>query len=179
MNTFTKALLITGLVSLSACEKKSTEQAAAITTCPAENVLTDISSYSTETADPTLDQDAFFAANGELPGVVTTPSGLQYRVNKSGPSASAHPEPSQTVRIHYHGQFLDGKTFDSSYDRGEPLEYSLNKFIKGWVEGVGMMRPCDAWTFYIPSDLAYGDSGSGPIPPSTPLMFHVQLIGVQ
>ena len=73
---------------------------------------------------------------------------------------------------------VDGKMFDSSYERGEDIEFPLNRVISGWTEGLGLMRPCDAWTFYIPSDLAYGPQGGGPIPPATPIMFHVQLIEV-
>jgi len=147
-------------------------------TCPTENVLTDISTYSNDVADPTLDQTAWFEANGKRDGVITTASGLQYKINKASTMKSNPPKPEQTVRVHYHGQFLNGEKFNSSYDRGEDIEFPLNGVIKGWTEGVGLMRPCDAWTFYIPSDLAYGDAGRGSIPAATPLVFHVQLLGI-
>ncbi len=147
-------------------------------TCPEADILTDISSYSNEMPAPDLEQTAWFAANAKREGVVTTASGLQYSVNKSGKPNANPPKPTQIVRVHYHGQFLNGDKFDSSYDRGEDIEFPLNRVIAGWTEGVGMMRPCDAWTFYIPSDLAYGDGGRGSIPPKTPLVFHVQLLGI-
>ena len=147
-------------------------------TCPEENVLKDISSYDSDFGDASLDQTAWFAANSKREGVVTTSSGLQYKVNKASKMKVSQPKPTQTVRVNYHGMFLDGKTFDSSYDRGKDIEFPLNRVIKGWTEGVGLMRPCDAWTFYIPSDMAYGDKGRGSIPPKTPLVFHVQLLGI-
>lgn len=154
------------------------EAETALRTCPTENVLTTIESYSNDVADITLDQAAWFEANGKRTGVQTTASGLQYSVNTSGDAKGPNPLPTQTVRVHYHGQFLDGTKFDSSYDRHEDIEFPLNRVIKGWTEGVGLMRPCDAWTLYIPSDLAYGPAGRGSIPPATPLVFHVQLISI-
>ncbi|MBL4852766.1 MAG: FKBP-type peptidyl-prolyl cis-trans isomerase [Robiginitomaculum sp.] len=147
-------------------------------TCPDENVLKDISSYSNEMADASLEQSAFFEANAKRQGVITTASGLQYSVNKSSTLKTTPAKPTQTVRVHYHGQYLNGEMFDSSYERGQDIEFPLNRVIAGWTEGVGMMRPCDAWTFYIPSGLAYGDGGRGSIPPKTPLVFHVQLLGI-
>jgi len=147
-------------------------------TCPEADILQDISSYSNEMPNPTLEQTAWFDANAKRAGVITTASGLQYSLNKSGKAKSNPPTATQTVRVNYHGQFLNGDKFDSSYDRGQDIEFPLNGVIAGWTEGVGMMRPCDAWTFYIPSDLAYGDGGRGSIPPKTPLVFHVQLLGI-
>ena len=158
--------------------KTATDNLAKFRTCPEAEVLKDITSYDSDFGDTGMDQAAWFAANGKKPGVVTTPSGLQYKVNKASTLKSNTPRPEQTVRVNYHGLFLDGKTFDSSYDRGEDIEFPLNRVIKGWTEGVGLMKPCDAWTFYIPSDLAYGPKGRGSIPPATPLVFHVQLLGI-
>lgn len=152
---------------------------AALAVCAPENVLSDISTYSNEMAEPGLAQEQWFAANGARDGVTTTETGLQYSVNKSGDPKGPNPLPTQTVRVNYHGQFLDGTMFDSSYARGQDIEFPLNRVIKGWTEGVGLMRPCDAWTLYIPSDYAYGPSGRGSIPPATPLVFHVQLIEVK
>ncbi len=147
-------------------------------TCPDEKVLKDISSYSNEMADAGLEQAAWFEANAKREGVITTASGLQYSVNKSSTLKTTPAKLTQTVRVNYHGQFLSGEMFDSSYERGADIEFPLNRVIAGWTEGVGLMRPCDAWTFYIPSDLAYGDNGRGSIPPKTPLVFHVQLLGI-
>lgn len=195
MNKFLLAGLTASLLGLAACNNApttpTTEEAAVealaiatdnlakFRTCPEENVLADITSYSSDFGDATLDQAAWFAANGQKAGVTTTASGLQYRVNKSSKLKSNTPKPEQIVRVHYHGVFLNGEKFDSSYDRGEDIEFPLNRVIKGWTEGVGLMRPCDAWTFYIPSDLAYGPKGKGSIPADTPLVFHVQLLGVR
>jgi len=148
-------------------------------TCPEENVLADISSYSTELGNPELSQEKWLKSNGKRKDVKTTASGLQYSVNKASTMTDTKPPmPTQKVRVNYHGLFLNGETFDSSYDRGEDIEFPLNGVIKGWTEGVGLMRPCDAWTFYIPSDLAYGPNGRGSIPPATPLVFHVQLLEI-
>ena len=119
---------------------------------------------------------AYLEENGKRDGVVTTESGLQYEVLTEGTGVS--PVATDVVKVHYRGTLLDGTEFDSSYKRGEPAEFPLNRVISGWTEGVGLMRPCDAWTFYIPSDLAYGASGKGSIPAATPLVFHVQLLGV-
>ena len=113
-------------------------------TCPDENVLKDISSYSNEMADASLEQSAFFEANAKRQGVITTASGLQYSVNKSSTLKITPAKPTQTVRVHYHGQYLNGEMFDSSYERGQDIEFPLNRVIAGWTEGVGMMRPCDA-----------------------------------
>jgi len=192
MNKFLLAGLSVALVTLGACNKTPTTEEAAVEalntatetlakfrTCAEENVLTDITSYSSDFGDTALEQAAWFEANGKLDGVTTTESGLQYRVNKASKLKSNTPKPEQTVRVNYHGLFLNGEKFDSSYDRGEDIEFPLNRVIKGWTEGVGLMKPCDAWTFYIPSDLAYGPNGKGSIPPATPLVFHVQLLGVR
>lgn len=174
--------MVTALIGLSACGDTPEEIAAkdaALKVCPPSEILTDISAYSNEMAAADLPQAEWLAANGERDGVVTTQSGLQYRINNTGNAKGPIPESTQTVRVNYHGQFLDGKMFDSSYERGKDIEFPLNRVINGWTEGVGLMRPCDAWTFYIPSDLAYGPAGRPPaIPPATPLVFHIQLIEV-
>jgi FKBP-type peptidyl-prolyl cis-trans isomerase len=192
MKNLLKLTLLSSALILASCgdspEEKAAKEAAAqeaaaaktaaLQVCAPENVLTNIDTYSNDVADTSLDQAAWFEANGKREGVTTTASGLQYSVNTSGNDKGPHPVPTQKVRVHYHGQFIDGKKFDSSYDRGQDITFPLNGVIKGWTEGVALMRPCDAWTFYIPSDLAYGDAGRGGIPPKSPLMFHVQLIEI-
>ncbi len=181
MKTFLKIAILGTATFLASCGNSPEEMAAkeaALLTCPASNVLADISSYAPNISDTELGQADWLAANGKKDGVVTTASGLQYRINKSGDSKGTNPIATETVRVNYHGLFLDGSTFDSSYDRGEDIKFPLNRVIKGWTEGVALMKPCDAWTFYIPSDLAYGPNGRGTIPPATPLVFHVQLIEV-
>ena len=119
---------------------------------------------------------AFLAGNKDKPGVKTTESGLQYRVDRAGNG----PQPAATdvVRVHYKGTLLDGTVFDSSYERGQPAEFGLNQVIPGWAEGVALMPVGSKYTFWIPSDLGYGESGGGPIPPNSMLTFEVELIEI-
>lgn len=121
---------------------------------------------------------AFMAENAKKPGVTTLPSGLQYEVlqNGNGPTPTA----TSTVSAHYEGKLLNGTVFDSSYRRGEPLAIPVNRVIKGWTEALQLMKVGDKWRLYIPSDLAYGDTGSGGvIPPGATLVFEVELLGIQ
>ncbi len=122
-----------------------------------------------------LAQDA--AAAAKEPGATVTPSGLVYRSLKDGNGSS--PQPSDVVRVHYRGMFLDGKEFDSSYKRGEPTEFPLNRVIRCWTEGVGMMKPGGKAKLTCPPDIAYGARGAGGvIPPNATLQFEVELIGI-
>ena len=105
------------------------------------------------------------------------PSGLQYKVLKAGTGPS--PKASDTVKTHYHGTFINGKVFDSSVDRGEPIEFPVNGVIKGWTEALQLMKVGDKWQLVIPSDLAYGPDGQGPIPPHSVLVFEVELLGIK
>lgn len=182
MRKFLTSAMACGAIALTGCGDTPEETAvkeAALRVCSADQILKDTSSFSNDVADPALAQEEWLAANGKRDGVKTTPSGLQYLVNKSGNPKGPRPLPAQTVRVNYHGQFIDGKKFDSSFDRGQDIEFALNRVIKGWTEGVGLMRPCDAWTLYIPYELAYGAAGRPPaIPAKSPLVFHVQLIEV-
>jgi FKBP-type peptidyl-prolyl cis-trans isomerase FklB len=119
--------------------------------------------------------DQFLADNKGKDGVKTTPSGLQYRVLKEG--AGPHPKPTSQVTVHYKGTLLDGKQFDSSYDRGQPATFTLNQVIPGWTEGVQLMTAGSKYQFWIPSDLGYGPQGSPPtIPPNATLVFEVELL---
>jgi FKBP-type peptidyl-prolyl cis-trans isomerase len=121
---------------------------------------------------------AFLEANGKKEGVTTTASGLQYKVIKAG--TGAKPKATDTVNVHYKGTFLDGKTFDSSYDRGQPISFPLNGVIAGWTEGVQLMPVGSTYEFYIPSNLAYGERGAGgAIPPNATLIFVVELLGIK
>lgn len=116
-------------------------------------------------------------ANGERENVMSTPSGLQYTVVQEG-IGDLIPRPTDIVRVNYHGFFKDGEKFDSSYDRGEDIEFPANGVIKGWIEALTAMKPCEARTLYIPGDLAYGPKGRGGIPPNATLIFNVQLLGI-
>ncbi|WP_299342392.1 FKBP-type peptidyl-prolyl cis-trans isomerase [uncultured Pseudoxanthomonas sp.] len=121
---------------------------------------------------------AFLAANKAKPGVVTTPSGLQYMVLRQG--NGQRPQASSRVRVNYEGKLLNGDVFDSSYARGEPAEFGLGQVIAGWTEGVSLMPVGAKYRFWIPSNLAYGPNGApgGKIGPDATLTFDVELMGV-
>lgn len=110
--------------------------------------------------------------------MMETASGLKYEVIKEGTGAS--PEATDMVTVHYEGTLLDGTKFDSSYDRGQPAEFPLNRVIAGWTEGVQLMKEGATYKFLIPSALAYGERGTpgGPIGPNEDLIFTVELIRV-
>jgi FKBP-type peptidyl-prolyl cis-trans isomerase FkpA len=124
-------------------------------------------------------QKAYLDWNAKRPGWTTAPSGLQYRRVRAAPASAARPAPGATVTIHYVGRFIDGRVFDSSRARNQPATFPLNRLIKGWQEGVPMMRVGEVWEFLIPSDLAYGDrSDRAAIPPGSALQFEIELIAV-
>ena len=122
--------------------------------------------------------DAFLAKNAKAPGVQTTASGLQYQVITEGKGAK--PQPTDVVKVNYKGTLLDGKTFDSSYDRGEPATFPLNQVVPGWQEGIALMPVGSKYKFWIPAKLGYGDKGTpgGPIPPNATLVFEVELLDI-
>lgn len=121
----------------------------------------------------------FLNDNAMQPGVVTTASGLQYLVLEEGADrTAAMPLATDEVMVHYHGTMIDGTVFDSSVDRGEPISFPLDGVIPGWTEGLQLMRVGEKFRFFIPSELAYGASGAGPIPPFSTLIFDVELLGI-
>ena len=121
--------------------------------------------------------EQFLAENGKKENVKTTASGLQYVVEKEG--TGAQPTAEDEVTVHYTGKLLNGQVFDSSVNRGEPATFPLNRVIPGWTEGVQLMKEGAKYTFFIPSDLAYGPQGvPGAIPPHSTLIFDVELIKV-
>ncbi len=122
---------------------------------------------------------AFLAKNAKAPGVVVLPSGLQYKVVKSGPASGAHPAEGDEIRVHYEGTLLDGTVFDSTLKTGQPAVMTLAHLVPGWMEALPLMRPGDEWILYVPASLAYGDEGAGAdIPPGATLVFRLQLLGV-
>ena len=130
-----------------------------------------------ETAQKNLKEgEAFLAANKAKPGVRTTPSGLQYQVLREG--SGPKPQPTDKVRVNYKGTLLDGTVFDSSYDRGEPVEFALNQVIPGWTEGVQLMPVNSKYKFWVPANLAYGPNGQPPIGANATLVFEVELLGI-
>lgn len=121
---------------------------------------------------------AFLAANSKKPGVVTLPSGLQYKVLKQG--AGATPKLTDRVSTHYRGTLINGMEFDSSYKRGEPTTFPVNMVIAGWTEALQKMKVGDKWQLFIPSDLAYGARGAGDvIGPHEALIFEMELLGIE
>ena len=121
---------------------------------------------------------AFLKKNKTRKGVVTLPSGLQYKIIKKGNGTS--PLLTNTVKCNYRGTTLDGKEFDSSYKRGKPAEFEVNGVIKGWKEALQLMKVGSKWMLYVPSDLAYGDYGAGKtIQPGAALIFEVELLGIK
>src|SRR6266436_4788893 len=122
--------------------------------------------------------EEFLAANKTKGGVVTLSSGLQYKIMTAG--TGPKPAATDTVSCNYRGTLLDGKEFDSSYKRGQPLSIQVNGVIKGWTEALQLMPVGSKWQLFIPSDLGYGDRGSGPnIGPGATLIFEVELLSIQ
>ena len=118
----------------------------------------------------------FLEANKKKEGVKVTASGLQYKIIKEGIGVS--PKVTDNVKVNYEGSLIDGTIFDSSYKRGEPVTFPLNRVIKGWTEGVQLMKEGATYEFYIPSDLAYGDQDNQSIPGGSTLIFKVELLKV-
>jgi FKBP-type peptidyl-prolyl cis-trans isomerase len=121
--------------------------------------------------------DIFLTENKTKEGVISLPSGLQYKVIREG--EGENPKPEDIVEVHYTGTLIDGTVFDSSVERGETIKFPLNGVIPGWTEGVQLMKPGAKYTFYIPSALAYGDKATGPIPGGSVLIFDVELISIE
>jgi FKBP-type peptidyl-prolyl cis-trans isomerase FkpA len=120
----------------------------------------------------------FLAGNGKKKGVVTTASGLQYIVLKEGDGDK--PKATDTVKVHYRGTLLDGTEFDSSYRRKRPMTFEANRVIKGWTEGLQLMKVGSKFKFFIPSELAYGSRGTrGAIGPNATLIFEVELLAIE
>jgi len=150
-----------------------------------EKALSEMSKHQAEKAEKEkLDNkeykegQAFLDENKKKEGVVTTSSGLQYKIIKKSENNNK-PKATDTVKVHYEGKLIDGKVFDSSIQRNEPVSFPLNKVIPGWTEGVQLMSVGDKFEFYIPEKLAYGSRGAGNvIPPYATLIFTVELLGI-
>jgi FKBP-type peptidyl-prolyl cis-trans isomerase len=124
------------------------------------------------------DGETFLAENKSKEGVVSLPSGLQYKILKTGDGAK--PTPQDTVTCNYRGTLLDGKEFDSSYKRGQPASFPVGGVIKGWTEALQLMPVGSKWQLFIPADLAYGDRRAGPdITPGSTLIFEVELLSIK
>ena len=120
----------------------------------------------------------FLEENKTKPGVITTPSGLQYKVEKEG--TGPKPTADDQVKVHYTGKLIDGTKFESTLDQGEPAVFGVGQVIKGWTEGVQLMPVGSKYTFWIPAELAYGAQGAGrDIKPNSALVFEIELLGIE
>jgi len=130
-------------------------------------------------AENKIEGEKFLAENKSKDGVQTTESGLQYIVLKEG--TGKQPTTASKVKVHYHGTLIDGTVFDSSVDRGEPTEFGVTQVIKGWTEGLQLMKEGAKYKFFIPSDIAYGANPrpGGAIKPNSTLIFDVELLEVK
>lgn len=132
-----------------------------------------------EAKEQSAEGERFLAENEKRSTVVTTQSGLQYEILKTGDGVM--PKPSEKVKVHYTGTLLDGTVFDSSVDRGEPAVFGVTQVIKGWQEALQLMVVGDKWKVFIPQDLAYGQrgAGGGMIPPYAALIFEMELLSIE
>lgn len=173
------------LFGMAACGHKA-EAEKAVDTMVADtltaqvNVQEDSATEVTEQMAETVVEEAVESvAPGQTPGpdgYITTTSGLKYKVLRKGDGRS--PKATDIVKVNYEGKLLNGTIFDSSYQRGEPIEFPLNRVIPGWTEGLQLMQEGAEYEFLIPSNLAYGPQGAGPIPPNSDLIFTVELLQV-
>ena len=164
LNKFTKsAALFAAVLITASCGETAPEQ---------ENVQD-----TNEMEQQVTTENSFLEENATKEGVSVTDSGLQYKVLLEGTGKS--PAATDRVTVHYEGTLTDGTVFDSSYDRGQPIDFGLNQVIRGWTEGVQLMKEGAKYKFFIPSELAYGPRGAGGvIGPNEDLIFTVELIRV-
>ena len=131
-----------------------------------------------QTPNPIERAEKFLVENKTKDGVITLPSGLQYKVIKDGDGKT--PKLTDTVSTHYRGTLLDGSEFDSSYKRNEPAEFPVSRVIKGWTEALQLMKEGSKWILYVPPKLAYGERGFPPvIGPNETLVFEIELLKVK
>jgi FKBP-type peptidyl-prolyl cis-trans isomerase len=157
-------------VVLAACNPSASELAARDPAAAAE--------ASAEAQKNLAEGKAFLENNAKVEGVKTLPSGVQYKVVRSGPEGGVSPRPQDEIKIHYEGKLLDGEVFDSSYERGVPASYPLGGLIPAWVEALQLMKPGDEWILYVPPAQGYGAQGAGPIPGNSVLIFRIELFDV-
>ena len=133
-----------------------------------------------EMAKSAAEAKAFMATNAKVEGVQTLPSGVQYKIVRSGPATGLKPGPQDEVKVHYEGKLVSGKIFDSSYDRGQPAAMPLPALIPAWKEALQLMRPGDEWILVVPPEMGYGPEGAGggEIPGNSVLIFRIELIDV-
>ena len=138
-----------------------------------------LAEYQTAQSQWEAGQQAYLQWNAQRSGWATTESGLQYRRVGKGHPEAAQPAETDTVSVHYRGTLINGSEFDSSYKRNEPASFPLNRVIKGWTEGVALMRKGETFEFVIPAELAYGPRRMGnDIPSNSTLLFTVELLDI-
>jgi len=129
--------------------------------------------------DLSAQSKAYMVSVAKEPGVKVLPSGLAFKIVRSGPSTGLRPQLQDEVKVHYEGKLVSGKVFDSSYERGQPAAMPLKGLIPAWQEALQLMRPGDEWILYVPPALGYGAEGAGgDIPPNSALIFKIELIDV-
>jgi peptidylprolyl isomerase/FKBP-type peptidyl-prolyl cis-trans isomerase FklB len=127
---------------------------------------------------PAAESTALLERNKAEPGVVTTATGLQYKVVRSGPEGGYRPRPGDAVKVHYEGRLPSGEVFDSSYESGAPAVFTVGQLVPGWNQALQLMKPGDEWLLTVPPNLGYGDEGAGPIPGGAVLIFKMELLDV-
>ena len=158
-------VLIAAALALGACHPKPVASAANATATQQDS-------------KPTPDGQAFLDKMAKKPGVHALPDGLLYEVVQSGPASGLRPQKGDEIKVNYEGKLVDGKVFDSSYERGQPAAMPLAHLVPGWEEALPLMRPGDVWMLYLPPKLGYGaeGAGGGAIPPNAVLVFKIELI---
>lgn len=131
-----------------------------------------------EAAKNAEDAAAFMTTNSKADGILTLPSGLQYKVLASGPSGSASPDRNDLVRVDYEGALTNGTVFDSSFAKGQPYVTTAEDVVPGWTEALQRMKVGDEWMLYVPPALGYKDQQAGEIPPNSVLVFRIKLLDV-
>ena len=143
------------------------------TQCIQTKLMAEMSNKSSEVK---MEGKKFLAENKKRPGVVELPNGLQYEIIKQG--TGEKPKATDTVQAHYAGSLINGEEFDNSYKRGQPLVIPVGRVIQGWVQALQLMPVGSKWKLFIPSDLGYGDRGSGAIPGGATLIFEIELLEI-
>lgn len=191
LTLLTAASLLALALPLSGCKDK--DAAAPAPSAPsAEEIAKTVTETETEMAMPdtgempvmTAQEAAdYLAANAKRDAVITTDTGLQYTINRSGDASGVSPTAGQRVKVHYEGKFTNGTMFDSSYERGQPAIFPSDQLIPGWVEALSLMKPGDEWTLFISPDLGYGPGGlkdprdgTVVIPENAVLIFRMELL---
>lgn len=178
LDTDAVALAINDVMAGNASRLTDAEKRSTVEQMQKESQTRQMAANAEKSAKNQADGAAYLVANAQKAGVTTTASGLQYKALVVGDGAK--PTKSDRVKVHYKGTLIDGTVFDSSYDRGEPIVFPVTGVIAGWVEGLQLMTVGSKFELAIPSNLAYGANGSGPvIGPDAVLVFEVELLDIE